>query len=549
MNFFTLIACLLTFSVYSQDFVNGSYETSCLINTPPVSWDGESTSAGVDCDYWATGVNPGVSPDGGHFIRFQTAHIESIDQTVTGLDIGVTYEVTVYIAGGTGGDFNIYVDDLLVEAFPGASPYEWHSVTTEFVAAGASANIKFEWNLPSGVADGAADGAVIEGSCIPLTTTISSYAICLGDSVTIEGTSATGGAVSWDGGVVNGIPFSPASAGTFTYISTSTSEEDCADTLTLVVHDLPIVEAGEYIVICEGDTVTLTGSGAGDDGTYIWEEPEVINGVEFVPIFTMIYTVAGTALTGCSNTDTVSVIVNFLPSVSAGLDIYTCEGNSVILTGSGVLDGEYEWDGGVIDGEPFVADATTTYTVTATDENGCSNWDDIIVTVDPQPIVEITPLEDDVVCLSNDNITLFAEPSGGIFSGSGLAGPLFSPTVAGIGEHYVYYTYEDEFGCHGIDSVLITVVDCLGLASEKLSTITIAPNPFTEFTTIYFGSDLQNDHAVLIYDMLGQEVYRNETVFASQLQINSSDLAPGTYMLFVYNSGNKNVFSSKLIVQ
>jgi hypothetical protein len=62
-----LLICFISSMVstlYAQDFTNGSFESSCLINTPPDTWDGESTSAGVDCDYWYTGVNPGVSPDG-----------------------------------------------------------------------------------------------------------------------------------------------------------------------------------------------------------------------------------------------------------------------------------------------------------------------------------------------------------------------------------------------------------------------------------------------------------------------------------------------------
>jgi hypothetical protein len=433
-------------------------------------------------------------------------------------------------------------------SFPGGSPYEWHLVTTSFVAAGVSANIKFEWELVSAVADGAMDGPSILAECVPLTTTISSYAICLGDSVTIEGTSETGGVVTWDGGIENGVPFTPASPGTFNYISSSTSEEDCADTLTLVVHDLPVIDAGDYVVACEGDTVVLEGSSEGDDETYVWDGG-VLDGVEFVADITMLYTLTVTALTGCSNTDTVSVIVNPLPSVFGGLDVFTCEGNSVTLSGSGIPDGEYEWDGGITDGVPFVADATTTYTVTGTDENGCINWDEVIVTVNPQPVVEITPLEDEVVCHTKDLISLFATPSGGIFTGPGLAGSVFDPTAAGIGEHYVYYSYEDEFGCSGIDSVLITVVDCLGLEDEQLSNIVIAPNPFSDYTVLRFGDNLQKEHTVFICDVLGKEVYRNNNAVGEQLKINRGTLVAGTYILFINNSEGEKVYTSKLIVQ
>ncbi len=476
MKLLTLIISCIAISTYAQDFDNGSYEESCLINTPPVEWGGESTSAGVDCDYWATGVNPGVSPDGGHFIRFQTAHIESIDQTVSDLTIGVTYEVSVNIAGGTGGNFIIYVNDVIVETFPGASPYAWHLVSTEFIAAGTSANIKFEWNLPSGVADGAVDGASLEGDCTPLTTTISSSEICLGDTFTLTSTSETDGTVSWDGGVVNGEPFTPASSGTFTYYTSSTSPDDCLDSAVILVNDLPIINAGINQEICEGESVT-------------------VNGV--------------------------------------GLD----------------ADGIYEWDGGVEDGVAFVPEVSATYTVTGTDENGCSNSDEMEVIVHALPDVTFTALVDDIVCLDKELVNLFGTPAGGSFSGTGVSGADFDPSAAGEGEHTLYYYFEDEFGCSATDSVQITVVDCLGLDNEDLTDIHLAPNPFSDFTVIYFGDDLQNEHVVFIYDMLGQVVYQNEVVSQPQLRIDKEYLTPGTYMLFVQNIDSEKSFSTKLIVQ
>ncbi len=470
-----LISCL-TISTYAQDFDNGSYEESCLINTPPVGWDGESTSAGVDCDYWYTGVNPGPSPDGGHFIRHQNAHIESIDQTVTGLDIGVSYEITAFIAAGTSGDFNIYVNDVLIATFPGGMPYEWHEVSADFIATGISANIKLEWNLVAGIADGALDGAAIVADCNPLTTTISSSEICLGDAFTLTSTSETDGTITWDGGVVNGEPFTPESSGTFTFYNSSTSPEDCLDSAVVLVHDLPEINAGTDQEICEGETLTLNG---------------------------------------------------------AGLD----------------ADGIYEWDGGVEDGVAFVPDVSATYTVTGTDENGCSNSDEMEVTVHALPDVVFTTLEDDIVCFNKDLVNLFGTPAGGSFSGTGVSGADFDPSAAGEGEHTLYYYYEDEFGCSATDSVQITVVDCLGIDSEELTDIHLAPNPFSDFTVIYFDNDVQSEHVVFIYDMLGQVVYQNELVSQSQLRIDKEYLTPGTYMLFVQNRGNEKSFTTKLIVQ
>ena len=85
-------------------------------------------------------------------------------------------------------------------------------------------------------------------------------------------------------------------------------------------------------------------------------------------------------VTGCSNDPAnaaISVVVNALPTVSAGLDKTICIGNEVTLTGSGAST--YTWNNSVTNGTAFVPTATTTYTVTGTDVNGCSNTDQMVV--------------------------------------------------------------------------------------------------------------------------------------------------------------------------
>jgi gliding motility-associated-like protein len=84
----------------------------------------------------------------------------------------------------------------------------------------------------------------------------------------------------------------------------------------VTVHPNPIVNAGNDILVCEGESVTLTGSGA---DTYIWDNG-VTNGVSFNPTTTQTYTVIGTAVTGCTGTDEVIVEIESLPIVSFEAD-------------------------------------------------------------------------------------------------------------------------------------------------------------------------------------------------------------------------------------
>ena len=87
----------------------------------------------------------------------------------------------------------------------------------------------------------------------------------------------------------------------------------------------------------------------------------------------------------CSSTDDVIVTVNSLPNVSVneGSSLSVHEGDGVTLTGSGATT--YSWDNGVTNGTPFAAPGiTTVYTVTGTDDNNCSNTDQITLNVTSQ---------------------------------------------------------------------------------------------------------------------------------------------------------------------
>jgi gliding motility-associated-like protein len=88
---------------------------------------------------------------------------------------------------------------------------------------------------------------------------------------------------------------------------------------------LPNVFAGNDIVICAGQSVTLTATGA---STYLWNNG-VVNGVSFVPTATATYSVLGTDnATGCTNTDLITVTVNPVPSVSVPGNQTLCNGQT-----------------------------------------------------------------------------------------------------------------------------------------------------------------------------------------------------------------------------
>jgi gliding motility-associated-like protein len=220
---------------------------------------------------------------------------------------------------------------------------------------------------------------------IPTVSAVNPLPICSGQSVTLAGSGAA--TYSWSPVINNNSPFVPL-VGTTTYTVTGTSAAGCTNTaqVTVIVNPLPVVSAGQDVAVCAGQQVTLNASGAAN---YSWNGG-ITNGLAFTPGATTTYTVTGTSAAGCIATDQVLVTVNPIPTVFAGNDVVTCPDQTVVLTGSGAAT--YTWSPAVANGVAFIPPAgVTTYTVTGTSAAGCTNTDQVLVTVNANLTASFTP--------------------------------------------------------------------------------------------------------------------------------------------------------------
>ena len=159
-------------------------------------------------------------------------------------------------------------------------------------------------------------------------------------------------------------------------------------TVDVTVVSLPTVVANTSLSspLCEGDQLTLSGSGAGG-AIYTWDNSVIDNTPFTPPVGTVTYTVTAD-LNGCTATDNITITVNPVPTVVANANPSSplCEGDQLTLSGSGTSGSTYTWDNSVIDNTPFTPPVgTVTYTVTA-DLNGCTATYNITITVNPAPI-------------------------------------------------------------------------------------------------------------------------------------------------------------------
>jgi len=250
---------------------------------------------------------------------------------------------------------------------------------------------------------------------------------------------------AWNNGVVNGVPFTPTASGEYIVIATGGVGCTATDTVNIIVNALPSVDAGTFLQICDGDTVTLSGAGA---TTYIWDNG-ISDGVLFTPSTTTLYTVTGTDANGCSASDTVSIDVWNLPLVDAGADQAVCDGDQATLSGSGATS--YTWDNSVLDGVAFTPLSIATYTVTGTDGNGCVSSDQVEVSLNALPTVSAGT--DVSVCTGDSAILNGSGAVSYIWDNGIMDGVHFIPVAANT----YTVTGTDGNGCANTDQVDVTL--------------------------------------------------------------------------------------------
>jgi gliding motility-associated-like protein len=255
------------------------------------------------------------------------------------------------------------------------------------------------------------------------------------------------------------------------------------DNVTVTVNPIPVADAGQDKSICNGSNTVIggspTGSGAGPAYTYSWSPATGLSSTTTAnptanPTNTTEYTVIVTS-NGCSAVDNVIVTVYPNPSADAGSDNDICSGANIVIGGSPTASGGtfpyfYAWSPAASLNLSDIANPTanptntTEYTVTVTDDNGCSATDNISITVNSNPVADAG--QDQSVCGGGDMIT------GGNPTANGGLGPYsyaWSPTtglndpnianpIVNIMSVITYtVTVTDANGCTSTDDVVISV--------------------------------------------------------------------------------------------
>ena len=280
--------------------------------------------------------------------------------------------------------------------------------------------------------------------------------ICSGTSVTLSGTGAS--SYSWSPAITDGSAFTPLVTNTYTV--TGTSASGCtatADTTITVVAGPNITVTAGVTSICEGESVTISATGA---DSYAWTGLGAGQSQNVTPLVTTTYVVIGTqASTMCTDIDSIEITVNPLPNVvaTAQPNDSLCLGESLTLV-SGAPNPV--WNNGVFENVVFVPTlGSVDYIATSTDVNGCVNKDTVNVKVFSLPVVSASVSSPGAIC-SGDLVTLngfgalsYVWDSSGVDIGI-LNGVPFMPSS---GMNVFTVTGTDVNGCVGTATQSLTV--------------------------------------------------------------------------------------------
>jgi len=173
--------------------------------------------------------------------------------------------------------------------------------------------------------------------------------------------------------------------------------------------------------------------------------------VTVFPVANVIFTPNGQSF--CSGNMT---SVSLSSSVAGTSYTWTASGSGPSLSGFAPGSGNFIQQM-LFNSGPYPQWATFQVAPTA---NGCPGTpNSVVVTVNPLPVVTVTPCFDPVVSVNSQSIPLRGNvPLGGTWSGPGVAAGVFMPAFAGPGNHVINYSYTNTWGCVAGANVTITVV-------------------------------------------------------------------------------------------
>jgi gliding motility-associated-like protein len=305
-----------------------------------------------------------------------------------------------------------------------------------------------------------------------------SYDLCSNGTVTLTDSSYSILGVSsltWDLGDMTIVNDSTTvfhvynTFGTYPITLTATSDAGCTSTFidTVLVTPSPFAVIGLATpALCPGDTICFSNNSNSISliDSFAWDfgVPGTNNDTSSLANPCYVYNNSGAytvtlfvkAENNCFDTTTFIINIGTLPIANAGPNDAICINDSIQVIGTGGVS--YSWSPSISLSNSLISDPLafptiqTTYTLVVTDAAGCTDDDDIVISINFLPIPTIA--YDDSVC-ENDIVTLTAGGGVSFFWSTTETTSIITPTVTTTSTYTV--TVTDINGCKKDTSAII----------------------------------------------------------------------------------------------
>lgn len=260
----------------------------------------------------------------------------------------------------------------------------------------------------------------------------------------------------------------------YSFTLTTTTAFGCTQTVSKKVYSYPkpVLAVSGPLQACQDAPVSFSGTVSNmNDVTWKWDLGNGNTSNVQQPA-DQAYNKAGpsevvatvTSKDGCSDTARHNITILPKPVINATAAAeFICLGNSTTLNAGGGVT--YQWSPAMDLSDPQVSNpvaapkVSTTYQVTVTDANNCSNTDDVSIRVAQPFTIQATP--DTVLCLGHMLPLWVSGADHYVWKGEGLndaGSPYPLATIGTLGNHIYEVTGYDADGCFTHDTSLVVSV-------------------------------------------------------------------------------------------
>jgi hypothetical protein len=546
------------FSYSSATFCNlGANPVPTVVNSGGTF---TSTPAGLNFVSASTGeINLASSTNGTYVITYTTSGTCPDASSITvninsGADATFSYANTsycknatnpspVYPVGASAGNYSatpaglVFVNTNTGVVNLAASTAGTYTVTNTITSSGSCPSSTGTFTL------------TIEDISTPVISTSGPVVFCEGDNVVL--TSSVANNILWSDNVTSTASLTATQTGTYSVTATSTSGNCTATSAPINVTanplpGAPVLSQTGTVTICGNQSVTISTL---DNSNVTWLPNNVFaNSITVNTAGT--YSAVVTNSNSCSNSSSVDVVVNPLPTapvVSAGGPTTICANSQVVLTSSistGIL-----WSTGATT-PTITVNASGNYSVTVTDNSNCSGTSNVVnVVVNPLPTAPVVTPAGPVILCPDAEADLTANLNNGI-TWSPTAET--TPSIIVDSEGFYSATFTDNNGCSATSNVVQVIEDdCVGIDNVLfVNNFEVYPNPTRNNIAINFENSQSSNIVLRIISLEGKEIY-SEVIGNNIHQFNRiynfENHAGGIYILQL--SSSNGIINKKIILQ